>query len=132
MNINTKYDNTVSHQRILPTKRETFLMVLTFFLSVIGWIIFRAESMTQAYGYFHSMLTNRLFDYSMMVGKKALILGIVLMLIEWFQRNKQHALQIEDYKLFNSRYMRWGVYYAILISLYYNSTSGQTFIYFQF
>ena len=41
---NRKYTNQVAEGRWLPTLKEAGQMLLTFFLTMIGWIIFRAES----------------------------------------------------------------------------------------
>ena len=48
---NRKYTNTVAENKLLPSPREMFQMLTTFMLAVIGWIIFRAESITQAWEY---------------------------------------------------------------------------------
>lgn len=132
MNINTKYENYIAYRRLIPTMKETLQLITTFFPAVIGWIIFRAESLTQAYDYFYSMFSNHFLEYTMVGGKKAMMICISFLLIEWYQRDKQHALQLEGIKLFRYRYIRYIIYYVILALLYYNSSNGQTFIYFQF
>ncbi len=130
--INTKYKNVVAYGRYLPNIKETLLIVLTFFLAVIGWIIFRAESMTQAVEYLSAMVTNRIFDASLLHGKAYLCFGFILLLIEWLQRDKQHALQFSRNYPFNYRLVRWGIYYLILSIIIKYSGESQTFIYFQF
>ena len=130
--INTKYKNVVAYGRYLPNIKETLLIVLTFFLAVIGWIIFRAESMTQAVEYLSAMVTNRIFDASLLYGKAHLCFGFILLLIEWLQRDKQHALQFSRNYPFNYRLVRWGIYYLILSIIIKYSGESQTFIYFQF
>ncbi len=104
---------------------------LTFVLAVFGWIIFRAESMTQAVDFFSTMFTSG-FLKGPVFGRQELILCAILMLIEWLQRDKQHALQFGDIKLFQSRIVRWGVYYLLLMAIAYFAGASQTFIYFQF
>ena len=54
------------------------------------------------------------------------------MIIEWIQRDKQHAFQFGRCKLFSYRIVRWGVYYITLIVIAYFIGESQTFIYFQF
>lgn len=130
--INTKYKNIVAYGRYLPNIKETLQIALTFFLAVIGWIIFRAETMTQAVEYLTAMVTNKLFDASMLYGRKYLFLGLALLAVEWLQRDKQHALQFPNTKLFNCRIVRWGVYYMIVMIIFVKMGSSQTFIYFQF
>ena len=58
---NRKYTNQISEGRVLPTFKEAGQMLLTFFLAVIGWIIFRAESIGQAWEYVCGMLQSDTF-----------------------------------------------------------------------
>ena len=104
----------------------------TFFFAVIGWIIFRAETMTQAIDYLSSMFTNDFIDYSKLYGVKYLCFGLLLLVVEWLQRDKQHALQFTNIRPFNYRLVRWSVYYAIFLIIILFAGSSQTFIYFQF
>jgi hypothetical protein len=107
-------------------------ITLTFFFVVIGWIIFRAESMTQALSYLKAMVSNNFMDLSMVFGKDCLVFSFLLLLVEWLQRDKQHALQFGSNKIFNYRFVRWGIYYLILLVICKYAGSSQTFIYFQF
>jgi len=90
---NRKYTNQVAEGRILPTFKEAGQMLLTFFLAVIGWIIFRAESIGMAWEYFRGM--GDLSILSVPMFKKfafRLALFILLMLVvEWLQRDKEHG-----------------------------------------
>ncbi len=132
LGINTKYKNVVAYGRYLPSIKELLQMTLTFLLAVVGWIIFRAESISQAMGYFSAMVTNKFFDASMMPGKTYLLFGLSLLLVEWLQRDKQHALQFPHIRPFRYRIVRWGIYYIILFVIAKYSGTSQTFIYFQF
>lgn len=132
LNINTKHKRVVASGRLLPNIKETFQLCLTFFLAVIGWIIFRAESMPQAADYLRAMVSNRFFDASEIQGITLWCLIIGLFVAEWLQRDKQHALQLPDIKPFNYRIVRWAVYYLLLIIIAVHAGSSQTFIYFQF
>ncbi len=132
LGVNTKYQHVVAYGKWLPTLKEFCQMALTFFLAVIGWILFRAESMSQAMDYISSMLTHPFFDVSAIYGKKYLCFCLVLLLVEWFQRDKQHALQFPNNKFFDKRIVRWGVYYLLLLFIALEMGAGQTFIYFQF
>ena len=105
-------------------------MALTFFFAVIGWIIFRAESMTQAIDYLTAMITNQFYDPSIHLGGKYFCLA--LLIIEWLQRDKQHALQFPNIRPFKYRIVRWGIYYLILLAIAKFTGTTQTFIYFQF
>ena len=132
LGINTKYKNVVAYGRYLPNVKEALQMALTFFLFVISLVLPRAESMTQAVRYFTAMFTNKFFDASMLYGKDCIYFVLILLFIEWLQRDKQHALQFTNKKPFNHRLVRWGIYYLILIVITRYAGSSQTFFYFQF
>ena len=122
----------VAYGRYLPNIKEALQIAPTFFLTVIGWIIFRAESISQAACYLTSMVTHQFFDASKLYGTDYLCAGILLLLIEWQQRDKQHALQFSPKGLFKYTTIRYGIYLAILLLLIKYSGEVQTFIYFQF
>ena len=132
LGINTKYQNVVAFGRCLPNIKETLQMILTFVLAVFGWIIFRAETFSQAVDYFSAIVCNRFFDSTSLNCGTYLILGLALLLAEWFQRDKHHALQFGTQKLFKYRIVRWGIYYFIILVCFRYAGSSQTFIYFQF
>ena len=128
--INTKYKNVVAYGRYLPNIKEAMQMALTFFLAVIGWIIFRAESITQAVGYLGSMVTNPF------IGDKVfgtwVVWGSLLLMVEWFQRDKQHALQFPQIRLFKYSAVRYAIYAIMIVLIWRYTGKVQTFIYFQF
>ena len=130
--INTKYKYVVAYGRYLPNIKEALQMALTFFLAVIGWIIFRAESIAQAGEFLSAMVTNRFYDASMLYGTNYLFSGLLLLAVEWLQRDKQHALQLPSSGLFKYTLVRYGLYLALLLLIIKFSGEVQTFIYFQF
>ncbi len=128
--INTKHKNIVAYGKCFPNVRESFQMILTFSLTVIGWIIFRSENMSHAIGYFKSICSNDFFDASVLYGKTILIYCIVLLAIEWIQKEKLYALQIDGTK---SVILKWLICLSVALTIYmFMSTSISTFIYFQF
>lgn len=133
--VNTKYDHVVAYEKLLPTIKELLQIGLTFFLAVIGWIIFRAESMSQAVCYFSSMITNEFYDATKQHGGLFACYGFFVLFIEWLQRDKQHALQFPK-SLTKRKYLpiRWAFYIGliVLIFLLRDTSSEQQFIYFQF
>ncbi len=132
LGINTKYSHDVAYGRLLPTIKEAGQIILTFFLVVISRIFSRSENLSQAFDYFHSLVTNKFFDVTAIYGVKALLFGIMLLTVEWFQRDKQHALQFPDHGLFQYRVVRWLVYYFVIAVIIGFAGVQQTFIYFQF
>lgn len=122
----------VSEGKYLPTIKETIQMLLTFILVIWGWVIFRAENIYQIGEIVQAFVTNPFIGDGFIDGKKCLVSGFVLLFVEWFQKDKQHALQIESLKLFSSRFTRWALYYIIAMIILISQGSSQTFIYFQF
>ena len=106
-------------------------MVFTFLLAVVGWIIFRAETMRQAWNYMICMVTK--FHICMPeYGKKTLVYIFILLIVEWLQREKQFGLQLELKGMFRYRTVRWGIYYLLFIVSLVLAGQQEEFIYFQF
>ena len=126
---NRKYTNQVAEGRRLPTLKETGQMLLTFFLAVMGWIIFRAESIGQAWEYVRGMLQfgtlRACYRFFTLPEIRLTSLFVVIMLvIEWLQRDKQHGFEgIEKLYLLHNKYLR-PILYALLLLLMMVSLSG--------
>lgn len=128
---NRKYQDVVAKGRLLPSVKEACQMVFTFLLAVVGWIIFRAETMRQAWNYMICMVTK--FHICMPeYGKKALVYILILLIVEWLQREKQFGLQLELKGMFRYRTVRWGIYYLLFIVSLVLAGQQEEFIYFQF
>lgn len=125
-----KHDEAAKH--ILPRFSELFQMAITFFLVVIGWIIFRAENITQAYSYIYHMFDTLFESHHISFEKTAIYMGIMLLVVEWLQRDKQHALQFSGSGLFRIKVVRWLVYLFLTVVIVCFRGHSQTFIYFQF
>ncbi len=119
--------------RLLPSIREACQMLCTFLLAVIGWIIFRIESITDFIPYLKGMWqwgTLRA-SYRFLTQEDVYITGrlIVLMLIvEWLNRNQRYGLQ----RLPQQKWLRWGCYIILTVLLLLLGGQAETFIYFQF
>jgi len=55
-----------------------------------------------------------------------------LMIVEWIQREREHVLQIDGYRLFSTRPVRLAAYAVLVFLIFYFAGQVQTFIYFQF
>ena len=131
---NRKYTNQVAEGRILPTLKEAGQMLLTFFLAVIGWIIFRAESIGMAWEYFRGMMQfgtlRSSYRFFILPEMWPTNLSIVIMLaVEWLQRKKEHGMELSNIKSL-TRF----VIEILLIEfiLFFMATMPSQFIYFQF
>ena len=57
-------------------------------------------------------------------------IGIVVMIgVEWLQRNEDHGLVLER---MNSRVLRYAIYIVLIAMMLWKSDPGDAFIYFQF
>lgn len=128
---NRKYTNQVAEGRWLPTIKETGQMLLTFFLAVIGWIVFRAENIGQACQFVCGVFSSSLFSLPFVfVGTKKTVLMLALMLIvEWFTRTKEHALQ---YSKSIPSWLTWLSSFVMVLLILEFGGHSQSFIYFQF
>ena len=130
---NRKYTNQVAEGRWLPSIKETGQMLVTFLFAVIGWIIFRADSIGQAWGYFCGICNNSLFTVPWL-NLKSYYLPVVfsifvLLVVEWLQRDKEHAFDLSGIK---SHVLKFAIYYLMVVVLFWFGGQSETFIYFQF
>ena len=130
--INTKHQHVVAYGRLLPSVKEFAQMTLTFMLAVLGWIIFRAENMSQAMDFISLMFLNDFGSFSAVQWKTCLASCFILLAVEWLQRTKDHALQFPNLRVFQYRAIRWLVYLGLIILIDQYAGVDQTFIYFQF
>ena len=118
-------------KKSLFLERIPFISVfITFVLSTFAWIFFRADNLAHAFSYIKQMLSVSLFSSpgsSRMITMIPLI--IILIIIEWIQRKKQHGLEIDGIKY---TALRWAVYYTVILAILNFGGSQQQFIYFQF
>ncbi len=129
---NRKYTNQIAEGRSLPTLKEAGQMLLTFFLAVMGWIIFRAESIGQAWEYVCGMCNGSLFNVPWLINRKyyipTFVAILLLLLTEWQSRTKQHGLSIENCNTVS----RWLFYSVIVILIVFEGGQPVPFVYFQF
>ncbi|GAA4282091.1 MBOAT family O-acyltransferase [Gaetbulibacter aestuarii] len=99
----------------------------TFFLTIIAWVFFRAANVVEALQYLHKMFSKSLMSIPL-IDLKPLVFILFLVVVEWFQRHKQHGLEFSKMKM----YLRWSVYVFILGLILIFGAKSQSFIYFQF
>ena len=128
---NRRYRDTVAQGRLLPSFKEAGQMLLTFLLVVIGWIIFRAENIGMAWDYLCRTISPSIFSLPFLyVGtKKAIFFALIMILIEWFTRQKEFSLQMSSSTAIG---IRLSISYAFVLVILEFSAHSQSFIYFQF
>ena len=135
LHINTKDKEILAAGRWLPTLKDMCRVVVTFLLAVVGWVIFRAENISQAWDFVSRMFLTAFDDFHFRLGSANTIMAILLlMVVEYLQRDKVHALQFSDIRLFRYVAVRWIVYLTLFSFIFYFSFYNvrQEFIYFQF
>lgn len=126
---NRRNIDTVAQGKILPSIKELFQMGTTFALTTLAWIFFRADSISQAFSYIGKIFAKSLIFYPKGSGE-TLILPLLLILIEWLQRNKEHGLDFSNRKI--PSFVRIIIYYTLMIMIMQFGAGQQTFIYFRF
>jgi len=134
-NTNRNNIEIVAKNRFLPTAKDFINILLTFALTNIAWIFFRADNISHAFRYIRGIFTSDLFSLPEIntINKAYLNLLYVgiFVLIEWFGREGKYALE----RLWTTypKYLRWSFYSILLfIVLYFFGSEEQQFIYFQF
>jgi D-alanyl-lipoteichoic acid acyltransferase DltB (MBOAT superfamily) len=120
----------VAEGKAYPSLKELGQMSLTFALTCLAWIFFRAESMTQALGIFKSIFSMSLFSIPTVRPTYMILAVMAFFAIEWKGRRDPFAIQ--HFLISKRRWMRWGFYYILIISILLFAGKEQTFIYFQF
>ena len=139
MGKNRRYRNTVAtitlpdgtiKTKWLPSLKEAGQLLLTFALAVFGWVIFRVQEVGGVWIYVTNICQSSLFTMPMViVGLKKTCLAIgILLVVEWFNRAKSHALDIATLHPI----LRYVCYYALILILLEYGANAQSFIYFQF
>ena len=142
LNKNRRYRDTVAtvtlpdgttKTKLLPSLKEAGQMLLTFALAVFGWIIFRAQDISQFGEVISTICSDSLLSVPFLKTRSfyiPLLINIMILLcVEWLNRTESHGLA----KISEKRYVRYIVYYILIfIMIYAQPTSDATFIYFQF
>lgn len=124
----TKFKTNTLSYSYLPTLKTIVQILTTFVLVTLLWVFFRADTLQQAILYLKGIFSASLFSIPQ-VPRSIVLLLVIYMLIEWLQRDKEHLLEIPFIKY---KPIRIGIYYAILIMIFYFSGETNPFIYFQF
>jgi len=134
LNQNRKYTNIVAEGKFFPSIKEVFQIGLTFLLVVLGWVFFRADSISQAFEYFGGMADTSLISLAIIKKKlalKCLISSFCMLAVEWIGRKEQYG--IAKFGIQWNGVYRWIFYYILIIAIFwFASDEQQQFIYFQF
>ncbi len=128
---NRRYRDTVAEGRWLPSIKELGQMLLTFILVLFGWIIFRSETIGQAWLYLCRIFDNSFISMPFLyIGtKRTVLFSMIMLLVEWGFKDKEHAL---SFKIKCPRLIPIAACYMLIIAILEFAPSSQSFIYFQF
>ncbi len=134
LNKNKINTDVVAQGKYLPSVREVLSMTLTFSLTTIAWIFFRAEDIHHGISYLSDIIHPSILTLPELITPKlemiyTILCVFILVLFEWMNRDKIHALDIANYNKSN----RWVLYLIIIIMIItFGSFNQNSFIYFQF
>jgi len=131
MLINKQKKNTdiVAQGKLMPNLGEMGAMFITFMMALLAWVFFRAANVGDAFVYIGRIFSSpyMALDYSRFV--EPVLIAMIPLVVEWFAREKQHGMQIENFQL----PLRWTLYACAIAGIaVLGSFGSQEFIYFQF
>ena len=109
-------------------------MLLTFLLAVMGWVLFRADSIEQAFHYyglmFGGLLDGGAPTITSPIDAWAIAVAVTLMtVVEWLNRGERHEFSRQP----RLRVVRWASYVVVIFLIgAFMVTNEMPFIYFQF
>jgi D-alanyl-lipoteichoic acid acyltransferase DltB (MBOAT superfamily) len=122
----------VAEGKFLPTFKDFIKIIVTFTLTVLAWIFFRAENVNHAFSILTEIFSTSLFDSPKFFDLKIIALLFFFLFIEWIGKSYQHPLHILD--TVKRSVFKYTFYLLILFVIYFYGKNNVTldFIYFQF
>jgi alginate O-acetyltransferase complex protein AlgI len=116
----------------LPAPHVVLRAVATMALVSFGLILFNAPSVASAFEYMGRMFSLTGWEHGVVgqVPKWGLLWASVMLVAEWFARERDHALA--GISEAGSRWLRWALYVALTLSVIVASGQDVGFVYFQF
>lgn len=132
---NRKYTDQIAANSILPSCKEVLQMTLTFALVVLGLIIFRAETVSQAWEYLCGIIipNSNTIPFMMHSWEYIPLMVVILFMfvMEWLNRGEEHGFAI--HQTISNRWFRSMLYGGVvLMILLLGPSHTEQFIYFQF
>jgi alginate O-acetyltransferase complex protein AlgI len=130
----------VAKGRFFPNLKEATKMFALFLLVMLTMIVFRVETITDAWHYFARMVSHPVAgDQAWQAPKtvcQTLIIILVFLIVEWLQRESEHGLQLSGSAIaaasIRARAARWSLYTCIILVIFFFQNTNDNFIYFRF
>ena len=126
--------DSVAKGKYFPSLKEFLAIGLTFSLTVFAWIFFRAINVKHAFSYIAEIFSSSLFSLpyypDMEKSYPIILITAIFFALEWLGREQQFAIATLGKKWYAP--LRWAMYYAIIVLIYWLGGKEQQFIYFQF
>jgi D-alanyl-lipoteichoic acid acyltransferase DltB (MBOAT superfamily) len=120
----------VAQGRYLPNLKEIVSVGITFSLTVLAWIFFRAENLNHAISYLQGLFSSSFFSIPQIKPVSVVVYIFLFIIVEWLGREKKYGIENFGFKW--PRIVRWTFYYILIILILSFSGKEQEFIYFQF
>ena len=89
---NRNHLDIVARGKLLPSIKDFFLILITFILTLIAWIFFRAENIGHALKFISDMFSPSIFALPEIRPKTLIVLVLVFFAIEWIGRENQYEI----------------------------------------
>ena len=109
----------------LPTIGNWLKMLFTFVLVVVGMLIFRCTTVGQ-FAHELGTLSHGLFSIPSIGAVSNWLFVLLLLFVEWVQRDKEHGLEISR---IGSRPLRWSIYLVLILVIFLYGGETTSFIY---
>jgi D-alanyl-lipoteichoic acid acyltransferase DltB (MBOAT superfamily) len=114
----------VAEGKLLPSLADALRITATFLVVMLAWVFFRADSLSQAFGYLLAMTTHTWLavpHYGTQI-----LCCLALLALEWLRRDKVYALE----KIGLPVPARWALYVTMLLAILVLGNFGsQEFVY---
>ena len=134
LNKNRINTNVVAEGKHIPSVKEGMQMLITFGLTIIAWVFFRAENIGHAWDYLTGMCSTSLFSIPNYPETKHVLVTLLMIVaftgVEWIGRANSFALEKFGQTWYKP--IRLAMYYSIVLAILVFMGEEQAFIYFQF
>jgi alginate O-acetyltransferase complex protein AlgI len=134
LNKNRTNTDTVAQEKYLPSFKEFYQIGITFILTVLAWVFFRAENIGHAFSYLSKIFSKTILSIPNFSGMRMAIITLILIIffivVEWLGRSEQYAIESCGMKW--KKIYRWSFYFVIIALIFMFNGKEQQFIYFQF